>query len=173
VRAGSKSLVSLSSIVLALGLLSACGDPIPDIVLNEFVADNATGETDEAGEFADWIELHNPGSEDASLAGFALSDDSADPLKHTFAGDLVVPAGGYLVLFADQDVAEGSNHVRFRLSKDGEAIYLSWLGDDGGIVAIDSVEYGVQDTDTSAARVPDETGEWVDGSTPTPGASNG
>jgi len=166
-------LLSLCSLTVAALALTACGDTPPDVVINEFVADNATGEVDEAGEFADWIELHNLGTSTVSLAGLSISDDAADPLKHSFTGDVEIGPSGYLILWADEDITEGSNHLRFRLSKDGEGLYLSWQNSDGGIDAIDSVEYGPQEPDTSSARTPDGDGDWVDGSVPTPGASNG
>lgn len=166
-------LLSLCSLAVATASLVACGDPAPEVVINEFVANNATGEVDEGGEFADWIELHNLTSSTVSLAGLAISDDAADPLKHSFTGDVEIGPEGYLVLWADEDLAEGSNHLRFRLSKDGEGIYLVWQNAEGGIDAVDSVDYGPQDPDTSSARVPDGTGDWVDGAVPTPGASNG
>ena len=37
---------------------------------------------------------------------------------------------------------------------------------------IDQVAFGEQQTDTATARIPDGTGDWSEGLTPTPGAAN-
>ena len=75
---------------------------------------------------------------------------------------------------ADEDVEEGPAHLRFKLDKDGgEGIYLSRMLEDGGLEQVDAVEFSAQAVDTSSARMPDGTGDWTDGSSPTPGSPNG
>jgi hypothetical protein len=164
------SLVCLATISAAL---AGCGGTPVELVINEIVADNATGLTDELGEFVDWIELHNLGEESLNLSGFSITDSSDDPLKHSFSGELEIAAGGYLLLYADEDISEGPSHLRFKLSKNGESVYLLQTLEDGGLANIDSVEFGPQEVDTSSARLPNGTGSWVDGESPSPGAPNG
>lgn len=51
-------------------------DPGPGtgvLVINEFMASNDNHDVDGTGEFPDWIELYNPGTE-VSIAGWALGD---------------------------------------------------------------------------------------------------
>jgi hypothetical protein len=161
---------SAALLLLLLPLLTAC--PSGDLVLNEFVASNATGHTDEGGAYPDWVELHNPTSSAISLSGYAISDDPTLPERHLLDASMEIPAGGYQVLFADGDTVEGITHLPFRLSAGGEELLLSHdVGD--GYEVIDQLVFGEQATDTATARVPDGTGEWTTGVTPTPGETNG
>ncbi|MCB9797068.1 MAG: lamin tail domain-containing protein [Alphaproteobacteria bacterium] len=138
------------------------------LYINEFMASNESTVQDEGGAYPDWIELYNPNGEAVDLAGWTLTDDLAEPDKHTLE-DLSVPAGGWLLLFADDDEEEGPNHVGFNLGRAGEQIGLySPTG-----VAIDEISYGEQTTDMSAARTTDGGNEWEITDSPTPGASNG
>jgi len=148
------------SILLGLG----CGASGP-LVVNEFVASNIDGVTDPQGGTPDWVELGNTSSQDVFLDGWFISDDDANPQRHALDG-LSVPADGYLVLFASGDTALGSDHLPFRLSKDGEMVVLS----DGDTV-VDSVTYGAQESDLALARIPDLTGDWASAA-PTPGEPN-
>ena len=61
-------------ILLSIGrfVVRAANDR-PDLIINEFVATNATGLTDEEGDTSDWIELYNPGSTAVNLSGWALT----------------------------------------------------------------------------------------------------
>lgn len=141
--------------------------PHADLRINEFMASNATTVSDASGAFPDWIELYNPTAGAISVEGMTITDDLLEPAKHVL-GALEIPAGGFLLLFADGDVDQGDNHLGFSLSKAGEAIGL-YL-DTGE--AVDELEYGQQATDLSAARVPDGSTNWEIVEAPTPGESN-
>jgi hypothetical protein len=141
----------------------------PALVINEFMASNTATIADESGAFPDWIELYNPTGRVVSLEGWTISDDLAEPGKHAFDASLAVPAGGYLLLWADNDVLDGYEHLGFALAASGEAIGL--YAPDG--TEQDSVVFGQQLSDHSAARVPDGSSTWLITETPTPGWSNG
>ncbi len=145
------------------------GFPVAPLVINEFMASNATTIADPAGGFADWLELYNPTTADVSLEGWTITDDRAIPDKFALDASLHVPAGGFLILWADGDVKEGPDHLSFRLHAAGEELGL--YGPDGS--EQDGFAYGKQATDISAARVPDGSETWVLTDAPTPGASNG
>jgi hypothetical protein len=49
------------------------------LFINEFMADNQAGISDEASEFDDWIELYNAGTEALDLGGLFLTDDLLAP----------------------------------------------------------------------------------------------
>ncbi|NUQ23312.1 MAG: CotH kinase family protein [Saprospiraceae bacterium] len=136
------------------------------IVINELLAANDLGITDPEGQYEDWIELYNTTSSDIPLEGVFLSDDATNPDKWTFPA-VTIPAGGYLLLWADEDQNQEGLHTNFKLSKNGEEILLS--NTDGTI--IDEVVFGAQETDVSWGRCPDGTGGFV-AMTPTPGAAN-
>ena len=112
--------------------------------INEFMASNTRALPDivDFEDYPDWIELHNPNLEDASLDGFFLSDDPASPFKWPIPDGAVVPAGGYLLFMADgNDAGLGESHPRgywpwrdftteryhtnFGLSAEGESVVLT------------------------------------------------
>ena len=91
-------------------------------VINEFLAVNDGGLADADGEFPDWIEIHNPGTNPAPLLNWSLTDDSAQPQKWVFP-DVLLPAQGYLVVFAsgkDRRTPGAQLHTNFKLDGDGE-----------------------------------------------------
>lgn len=137
------------------------------LAINEFVANNAFGITDENGEFEDWIELYNASAAPFPLAGLTITDDRTSPAKAAMNPDLVVPGGGYLLLWADQDA--GDTHLPFKLAREGGAIGV--YAADGSV--IDAVEYGQQSSDVALARVPDGYDRFIETNAPTPRASNG
>ncbi len=167
--------------VRLLGLLCgwACailGPLRADPVINEFMASNRSGLTDETGEFSDWLEIHNPDAVAVNLNGWYLTDSATDKTKWQFPAVSLAP-GGYLVVFAS-----GSNrrdptkplHTNFSLSADGE--YLGLLKPDGVTVASEyapafpaqnpNVSYGLSQAAGSAGQ----KGFFA---IPTPGAANG
>ncbi len=127
------------------------------LVINELVASNATGATDESGQFADWVELYNNNSFDIDLSGYYLYDDPSDTTKWRFASGMSIPAHGYLIVWCDDDGSEGNNHTSFKLSASGEDLYLA----DAQLNIVDQVTFGAQTTDKGYARVPNGTGNFV------------
>ena len=141
--------------------------PALGLVVNEFLA-SSTGAAlrDEAGDADDWIEIHDPTAAPVALLGYTLTDDLATPARWAFP-DVSVPAGGYLIVWADDEPAEGALHATFRLGASGEAVGLFRSG-----VQADAVTFGPQTTDISTGRSPDATGPLVPFGQPTPGAAN-
>lgn len=139
------------------------------LLINEIMPSNKATVADESGAYPDWFELYNPGSEDVSLDGWSVSDDLDEPDKHAFEDGLVVPAGGFLTLWADKDTEDGPLHVDFNLSADGEDIGLYDADGDPA----DIVTFGAMAEDLSVARVPDGSDNWEIVEAATPGASNG
>jgi len=146
--------------------------PLPpfEVCINEFLPSNASGPQDATGEWADWIELHNPGDEPVALAGWTLSDDPEEPDKHEFGEASSIEGRGFLVLWADGDVDEGPHHVGFALDQAGGSLVLR---DAHGQSS--TVHYGPLGADRAAARVTDCCeGEGCFEAVPdgTPGGSN-
>lgn len=101
----------------------------PDVVINEFLADNLNSLSDADGQKGDWIELRNRGGTAVSLLGWALTDDAADLGKWTFP-NLTLGAGQHLVVFASgkdrkTTVAGTTNHTSFTLPPGGGYLALS------------------------------------------------
>ncbi len=143
-------------------------DPQSPLHINELLASNTKGFPDEAGEFEDWIELYNSSDTSIDIAGYSLSDKPNDLYKWQFPANTVVPAKGFIVVFADEDQEQGPLHTNFKLAKSGETISI--LDAQGKV--LDEVTYSNQETDKSFARVTDGTGAFEQSTVNTPGASN-
>lgn len=161
---------------LTAGALAACGEePVEpegsflDLYINEFLAANESTIPNENGDYVDYVELFNDSDVDLSLDGLYMTDDLGEPLLHPLPA-LTVPAGGYLLLWADKEDALGDYHLPFALEKDGEELGLSYIDDGGEPVLLDGVAFGAQEADVSWGRIPDG-GEWST-MTPTPGTEN-
>jgi len=136
------------------------------IWINELMADNGSSIQDEAAENDDWIELYNAGQTGLSLAGLFMSDDINSPTAWALP-DTTIEAGGYLVVWADNDPEQGAMHATFKLSSGGEEAALF----DGAGVVIDHLVYPSLEEDQTWGRgmTHDDTGVM---SSATPGASN-
>ncbi len=130
-----------------------------DIVINEFMASNSESVADEADEFDDWIEIYNTTNNDIALSGIFISDKVDNPDKFPLP-DVVLPANGYQIIWADEDGDQGEAHANFKLSSGGEFIMLSYADS----TVIDSTSYAVATTDLSWARNPNGTGAFAEGS---------
>src|SRR5829696_10151734 len=62
-------------------------------IISEFMPDNARILADEDGEFADWLEVHNPNATSIDLAGYYLSDDPLRLTKWAFPSVTLSPNG--------------------------------------------------------------------------------
>jgi len=144
--------------------------PNAGLVINEFLAINASTITDNFGNYDDWIELYNDDTNNVELTGLFLSDDLADPTKWTFP-ETNMDAGAFLILWADNETNEGSLHLPFKLSGSGEEIGL-FNSANSGTTLIHSVVFGEQVTDISFGLLPDAIGGWISFYLPTPGTNN-
>jgi hypothetical protein len=125
-----------------------------DLRITELVASNEDGIVDADGDNSDWLEIYNSGSTSVDLSGMYLTDDDEELDKWTFPAGVVIPAGGYRIVFAsDKDgvLAGGELHTNFKLSADGE--YLALVAANG-VTVIDSYtpEFPQQVEDVSYGR---------------------
>ena len=135
--------------------------------ISEIVAANTSSLMLTDGTLPDWIELENTGEEDISLAGYALmcNDNPTDVYRIQSA---VIPAGGYILIYADGGSDRGSElHAPFRLSASGETVVL--MNAAGAV--IDSVHTPEMIDDQAYSR--DASGEWTVSLAPSPGGKNG
>lgn len=133
----------------AIASLPAAGQ----VLVNEWMASNTNAVADPAdGNFDDWFELFNAGGAAVDLSGYTLTDDVADPAKYTLPTGTVLAAEDHLLIWADEELAQGPLHANFNLNALGET--LSLYAPDGTLV--DSVTFGPQLADVSEGR-------WKDG----------
>lgn len=140
------------------------------VVINEFMASNNATIRDPAGEPDDWVEIYNTSATPIRLAGFFLTDNLANPTKWQFP-DATLAAKSFMLLWADDQSAQGSVHMPFKLSADGEQLGI-FAPQSLGNAPIDTLSFGVQTTDISRGRRPDGGPIWERFDKPTPGVSN-
>jgi hypothetical protein len=98
------------------------------LVINEFVASNGSGLTDEDGDYSDWIEIYNRSQRPVNLSGWYLTNNADQPDKWPFP-DVVLGSHDYLVVFASgknriQTSPGTALHTNFKLSRQGEYLAL-------------------------------------------------
>ena len=115
--------------------------------LNEILALNRTA-LPNGGGFPDAIEIHNAGTVAANLSGWGLSDEETNKFKFALPDGTILPAGGYLVVYADDNLTAPGLHTGFALDQRGDAVFFHNAG--GQI--IDSIRFGTQLPDLSLGR---------------------
>lgn len=108
---------------------------VPNIIINEIVASNATGLRTRQGKYEDWVELFNPTTEYVNISGWYLTDSPDNLIQWQFPEGVILKPSGFMVVFCDgwvdsQPLAE--YHSNFSLSKSGE--YLALVAADGETV---------------------------------------
>lgn len=147
------------------------GSSSPKIRINEVMAENDTTIQDpDGGGFPDWIEIYNPGPEPVELDGMHLSDDATDPARYRIPANVVVPARGFVLFWADNDPDQGGTHTNFKLGATGEKILLV---DTDGTTVVDMVSCPTVAADVSYGRTKDGAATWTLFTKATPGTSNG
>jgi hypothetical protein len=146
-----------------------------DVIINEFVAGNLTGLTDEDGERPDWIEIYNRGTTPVNLIGWSLTDNAELPGQWTFPNQILNP-GEYLVVFAsgkDRRAPVGANkfHTNFKLDLFGNYLALFNAEYPRGAVTEFPADYPEQRNNYSYGR--DNSNQWRYFAPPTPGGPNG
>ena len=137
------------------------------LYLNEIMASNATIHADiDFGEYTDWIEIRNAGTQTIDLGGWYLSDDLDNPAMWMFPSGTTLSPDSYLMVYAD-GIGAGM-HTNFKLSKEGEAVLLL----DPQFAVVDSFSFPPQLNDISFGRGgsdPQMLGFFTE---PTPGTGN-
>jgi hypothetical protein len=140
----------------------------PTLRINEVLANNTR--IANAGTYPDIIELFNAGTTAIDLTGKSLSDDPVLPRKFVFAAGTSIPAGGYLVVYADASTSTPGLHTGFSLDSEGDQVRLYDTTAAGGVL-LDSIAFGFQAPDFSISRTGSGANIWTL-TTPTPAAAN-
>lgn len=141
---------------------------LPSVMINEVLPVNTAVNQDDQNEFAPWIELYNPTSSTISLAGLYLTNNYGLPLMWAFSPGTQLCANERLLVWADNQPAQGPLHANFAISSAGGSVGLySSAG-----VLIDYMNYPALAANRSYGRYPDGTSSRVALSLPTPLAAN-
>jgi hypothetical protein len=148
---------------------------IQGIFINELLASNSSSFTDESGDKDDWIEIYNSNSFPVNIAGLYITDQKTNPslwqIPATNAAKTTIPANGFIILWADEETAEGVLHVNLKLGAGGEHLGI-YENIDGTLTPVDSLTFGAQTANISYGRKPDGVSPFLFFTTPTPGTAN-
>ncbi len=138
------------------------------IYVNEVMASNTHTLTDEIGDYEDWLEIYNANATPVDLSGYYLTDTPTQLTKFRFTstpGQVVVPANGYLLIWASGNITKGAKHTNFALSAGGETVILVMPD---GTTIVNSLAFGEQRADVSYGRLPNggDTLKYFTTSTP-------
>ena len=153
-------------LLLTLSSLAAA-----EIRINEVVSSNGNTIADEDGNYEDWIEIYNPGTEPVDLGGWGLSDSPDSPFKWVFPAPMVINGGGYFLVWASSKnriVPGAPLHTNFSVSISGE--HISLTHPDG--TSADSVAVPSIPRNTSFGRKPFGGLDWFYFEASTPRAAN-
>ncbi len=157
-----KRLLYISFLITFLGSVHA------QVLINELCASNRSVITDSNGETPDWIELYNPNDFAVSLNDFFISDDPLLLNKFRLTST-VIDANAFLIIYAsDRNEITNEIHTNFKLSSEGESLYLSNFQGD----IIDSIVFPSSRVDFSYGRSSDGGEDWLIFDNPTPQNSN-
>lgn len=153
----------LSSSIMNIEPIYAVSSPL---VINEWMSNNKFGILDAYGDASDWVEIYNPSDEPIALAGYALTDDIANPRKWIFPADTIIwPSSYILVYMSGKDtVKDNQLHASFLLGED-DTLYLT--APNTGIIDSAVMEY--LPSNVSKGRTENGYGYF---SLPTPNAPN-
>ncbi len=146
---------------------------VPMLNINEVMSDNVSEIADENGDFDDWIELYNPTSGDISLAGLFVTNDDQDPGKYQIplGSTEMITAGGYALVWCDNESSEGDLHSNFEL--DAAGTFVGLVVQEGcDFTAVDTVTVPALGADESFGRETDGGTPWVVFTDATPDADN-
>ena len=167
-----QSITLFSMIIFLISVISICinlekndaidielVDKDKSLVINEVLADNNGGLSDEDGEYTDWIEIYNYGEEEINLKGYGITTDLEEPFYWTFPDINISPKSFIIVRASGKDRKDNLKflHTNFKINKKGENIYLTHISGE----IIDSLEVPESDENISFGRKPDGTNNYA------------
>lgn len=161
-------LFALSMIALPLMAENAT-----NLCINEIMQSNIDNLM-ENKDFPDsWVELYNPTESDIDLYVYAIGQERDKNVKKPWylsaSHDVVIPAGGYIMIYCDKEGTNYGLHTNFRLDSGKGNLYL--FNKSGQI--IDSLSYKkMPAANVAYGRKTDGGDKWQYEVTPTPGAAN-
>jgi hypothetical protein len=152
------------------GLFSFCAMParaLDDLIITELMAENDNTLADEDGDFPDWIEIYNAGTNSVNLEGWRLTDSPDNPGSWWRFPATNLPINQYIVVFAsgkDRRIPGRPLHTDFKLNNSGD--YLALAKPDGVTLAsvypgyplqVAGISYGIPMTLTASTIVSNGT----------------
>lgn len=160
------------TITTAVHTITITDDDIPDVIINEILADpnSSTGDANGDGLVStsqdEFVEIYNLESTTIDLSGWTIADGFG--VRHTFSNGTNLPALSSIVVFGGgtptgiSGLTQTASSGQLGLNNGGDDIILA----NSSATTIDSYTYGGEGgNDESLARSPDFTGAFVQHST--------
>ena len=136
-----------------------------NVLINEVMPSNENNYSDIFGDFDDWLEFYNPNPYPVSLGNCIMERDG---LTWRIPNDFIVDANGFRILWFDNEVYQGEDHVSYKLPNAEHTVFLK--NSNGDI--LDQITYPNTDTDNSFGRFPNGSGTFASFTFPTPLQTN-
>ncbi|MGB0424587.1 MAG: lamin tail domain-containing protein, partial [Flavobacteriales bacterium] len=140
------------------------------LFINEVQVRNNNYIQDPLGDYDAWIEIYNPNASPVNLSGYSIektSDGSSTTILGTNPVLTVVPAEGFVLLWADSEVGEGENHLSYELDFEDELVLR-----DVNSEVVDSYTYNDTPENYSWGRSSDAGLTSMEFNIPTPRVTN-
>jgi len=95
---------------------------LPDLIISEAMTSNSKYNPIR-GKCYDWVEIKNNSNQNISLKGWCLSDKRSHEVCYGFP-DVTLKPGEHYLVYCSGETKLGANHAPFKLSADGETVYL-------------------------------------------------
>ena len=143
------------------------------IIINEYSVSNLSQFQDNYGRYEDWIELHNTANVPAQIGGYYISDKQGNPFKWQFPDNTIIPAAGYMIIWASgrNEAENGHYHANFRLSQTKANPEFIVFSDASGTL-LETQQLQLTQLGHSRGRVTNGGDQWGVFIDPTPGGSN-
>lgn len=146
-------LFSKSKIGIILSMLAFSFNSLfANVTITEIMQSNFGGVLDYFNEYPDsWVEVHNSSDQKIDLKGYSISEVNNVDFAFTLLESLKIPAGGYALIYCDNE--NKSQHTDFRLNSDKPGVVYLW--DNNGVL-VDSLPYPEMiSPEVSWGRLPD------------------
>ena len=136
------------------------------LIVSEYSASNLNQFADDFEKFEDWIELHNAGTTDINLQGYAISDKVDKPQKWVIPNSVIMPPGSYVVIWCSgRDFMDGRKmHTNFKLTQSTNKDFIILTDPSGTVLESSPLQLTLLDH----SRIKGPNGEWMISTEPTP-----
>ncbi|MBL7925020.1 MAG: CotH kinase family protein [Bacteroidia bacterium] len=143
------------------------------VLINEYSASNLSQFIDDHSDYEDFVELYNASGAPVSLAGYHLSDDSANYMKYTFPAGASIPSNGFFRVWCSgrNTNTAVTYHTNFRLTQTKNTKEKLIFSDPAGVI-LDSLTLAKTQLGHSRGRTTNGAATWSIFTTPTPNNSN-
>lgn len=99
---------------------------LPELIISEVMSSNSKY-LPVNGECYDLVEVKNNSDAPLDLSAYTLTDKHSEPDRYSFPAVTLQP-GEFFVIYCSGETKLGNNHTSFKLSADGETVYLTKNG---------------------------------------------